>query len=416
MHVGRALLACIPLICAAPWCARAQDAPSNEASTRAPDQTDQTVDTRAQYPAFLAHSFFAVNAGYIGYSFTQEQLEPGTRVASIATPHIAARIAVFGHEFGEHIAVQCTYMRPVRYVTYRDVNGDEHAHHVFAHFGGLTLQARTPITRRTFVYGEGGLGITSRRGFSVEGRPAIDDAHYASVLVGGGVDYRVSPTWTLTAGLTFSPASTAAREPHTVFASGGFRYTMRPLPQERVDAIRRAGFIFPAHLLQLEYSTGFGYGVNTFVSKSIPIFWGGNVKIDRGFAVHYDQNVFHTTKIFALDLGASVSSWRSLNDRNHFVTASVYPLLRFIAIRTRAADVYFSYSLAGPTYVSRVVIDGMDTGNHFTFQDFMGAGVFFGARRSMTAQVKINHYSNGNIFTHNAGLKVPLTFGIGWTF
>ena len=191
---------------------------------------------------------------------------------------------------------------------------------------------------------------------------------------------------------------------------------MRPLPQERVDAIRRAGFRFPAHVVQLEYSTGVGYGVNTFVSRSVPIFWGGNVKVDRGFAVHYDQNVFHTIKVFALDLGASISSWRSLRDRDHFVTASVYPLLRFIAIRTKPADVYISYSLAGPTYVSRVVIDGMDTGNHFTFQDFMGAGVFFGARRTMTAQVKINHYSNGNIFTRNAGLKVPLTFAIGWTF
>jgi hypothetical protein len=30
--------------------------------------------------------------------------------------------------------------------------------------------------------------------------------------------------------------------------------------------------------------------------------------------------------------------------------------------------------------------------------------------------VKINHYSNGNVFTDNAGVKVPLTFGFGYTF
>ena len=411
----RSLLVCLALLCASGGAA-AQESAQSSAGTPASDQRVEHNDTRAQYPAFLANSFFAINAGYIDYAFNQQQLEPGTRAASISIPHVAARVAVFGHEFGEHISVQCTYMRPVRYVTYRNVNGDESAHHVFAHFGGLTVQARAPIARRTFVYGEGGLGVTSRRGFSVRGVPAVRDAHYASLLVGGGLDYRVRPNWTLTAGVTFSPAASADREPHAMFASAGFRYTMRPLPQDRVDAIRRAGFRFPARVLQLEYSTGVGYGINTFVSRSVPIFWGGNVKVDRGVAVHYDQNVFHTMKVFALDIGGSISSWRSLNNRDHFVTASVYPLLRFFAIRTKPADVYFSYSLAGPTYVSRVVIDGMDTGNHFTFQDFMGAGVFFGARRTMTAQVKINHYSNGNIFTHNAGLKVPLTFGIGWTF
>jgi len=410
------LLVCLSLLCAAQRPAAGQETTAAAGDAAPRDPTATATDTRAQYPAFLANSFFAINAGYIGYAFTQDQLEPGSRAGSITTPHVAARIAVFGHEFGEHIAVQCTYMRPVRYVTYRDVNGDDTAHHVFAHFGGITVQARAPLASRTYVYGEGGLGITSRRGFTLAGVPAMRDAHYASVLLGGGLDYRVSPTWTLTAGLTFSPASTADREPHTTFASAGFRYTMRRLPQARVDAIRRAGFRFPQRLVQLEYSTGVGYGINTFVSKSVPIFWGGNVKVDRGFAVHYDQNVFHTMKVFALDIGGSLSSWRSLNNRDHFVTASVYPLLRFFAIRTKPADIYFSYSLAGPTYVSRVVIDGMDTGNHFTFQDFMGAGIFFGARRSMTAQVKINHYSNGNIFTHNAGLKVPLTFGIGWTF
>jgi hypothetical protein len=28
--------------------------------------------------------------------------------------------------------------------------------------------------------------------------------------------------------------------------------------------------------------------------------------------------------------------------------------------------------------------------------------------------VKINHYSNGNIFTQNAGVKIPLTFSVGY--
>jgi hypothetical protein len=62
------------------------------------------------------------------------------------------------------------------------------------------------------------------------------------------------------------------------------------------------------------------------------------------------------------------------------------------------------------------VLDRLDTGRHFTFQDFMGAGAFLGRGRHVAAGIKINHYSNGNIFTQNAGVKIPLTVTLGYTF
>jgi hypothetical protein len=46
----------------------------------------------------------------------------------------------------------------------------------------------------------------------------------------------------------------------------------------------------------------------------------------------------------------------------------------------------------------------------------MGAGVFLGSHRTMSAGVKINHYSNGNIFTKNAGVKIPVTVALGYAF
>ena len=98
------------------------------------------------------------------------------------------------------------------------------------------------------------------------------------------------------------------------------------------------------------------------------------------------------------------------------MTLSAYPLLRFTILRTRPADVWAMYSLAGPTYISKTIIDGRDTGRRFTFQDFMGAGAFAGKGRRVSLSVKINHYSNGNLFAENAGVKVPITFSIGYTF
>ena len=46
----------------------------------------------------------------------------------------------------------------------------------------------------------------------------------------------------------------------------------------------------------------------------------------------------------------------------------------------------------------------------------MGIGLFAGRNRHLNLGVKINHFSNGNIFTQNAGVKIPLTFAAGYAF
>ena len=383
-----------------------------------PPSPQEREDTRTQYPALLANSYFSVNVGYVDYLFSAEQLEPGVRAGSVEIPHAAVRAVVLGHQFTRYVSAQGSYMRPVSYVTYRNINGaagDDH-HHVRVDFGAVTLKVQAPFGDRFAVYGEGGLGFTSRSGFEINGIPAVKDAHFASVLVGGGIEYHVSPTWDLTMGTTYSPGKSNVSQPPTLFSSGGFRYTMRPLPAERVDANRRTGYIFPAHLFQVQYSTGTGYAVNRFVSHTVPVFWGGNVKVETGLAGHYEHNVFHGRKLFALDVGASAGAWRSRRNKDRFYTLSLYPLLRFTLLRTKPADLYVAYSLVGPTYISKTVLDDLNTGHHFTFQDFMGVGVFAGQTRHLNLGIKINHYSNGNIFTENAGVKIPLTISLGYAF
>jgi hypothetical protein len=43
-------------------------------------------------------------------------------------------------------------------------------------------------------------------------------------------------------------------------------------------------------------------------------------------------------------------------------------------------------------------------------------GEFLGRSRRVNAGVRIAHYSNGNFFPRNAGLSIPLTFALGYTF
>ena len=384
---------------------------------RAPALAQTSDDARTQYPKVLQNSFVTINVGAIDQPFSQAVLQPGFHAASIEVPRIDVRVMLIGRELNRVLSAQASYMRPLNYVAFTSVRpGDADAHHVRVNFGAVTLKARAPLHGRLSAYGEGGLGFTSRTGFGLGDADVVTDAHYASALVGGGIEYRVSTSWDLTGGITLSPGHASVNQPRTIYSSGGFRYTVRPLPADRVEANRNAGFVFPRQIVQVEYSSGTGYAVNDFVSKKVPIFWGGHAQVDFGIAPHYERNVFHTRKVFGLDVGASAGFYKSRQNNDRFFTLSLYPLFRFTFLRARVADMYFAYSLAGPTYISKIVLDDLDTGRHFTFQDFMGIGWFAGAKRSVNVGVKINHYSNGNIFTQNAGVKIPLTFSVGYAF
>ena len=46
----------------------------------------------------------------------------------------------------------------------------------------------------------------------------------------------------------------------------------------------------------------------------------------------------------------------------------------------------------------------------------MGVGAFIGKSRRLNVDVSIKHFSNGNLATSNAGIKIPLTFKLGLAF
>jgi hypothetical protein len=375
-------------------------------------------DKRAQYSPVLSNSYFNVDIGYIGYSFSNEQLEPGFQAGSVHIPNTAVKLVLFGHHFNEYLSAQITYMRPVSWVEYKNVNGDQSSHSVWMNVAGLTVRSRFPIGKKTSTYSEGGLGIITRRGFSINGVKALKDANYASFLFGTGISYHLNPKWDLHINGSWSPSHKKVRQPSTIFISGGFSYTMRPLPAKTVERNSSGKHIFPRNLLQVGYTTNsLGYGVNNAVSKGpVPIFWGGDAKVARGASLHYQRSIFHSRRVFSFEWGASVSYWQSRNQKNKFFTASLFPLLRFTAWRSKSTDLYFNYSVAGPTYISRTLIDNEDTGEKFTFQDFMGMGIFTGKKRNLNAELRIAHYSNGNIFPSNTGVMIPLTFNLGYTF
>lgn len=411
------LFACLSLYSGRAWADEPSPLLPSMSSLFAPDPAPRK-DTRTEYPRFLSDSYVTVGFGSINYPFSNFQLEPGTRVERISVPHAAVRLVLFGHRFHKYLSGQVSYMRPVRYVTYHNVNGTGIDRSVWVAVGEVTLKSQLPLTKKLELYGEFGVSNTTRKGFSVNDVKVVDNTHVASIVIGSGLEYHVDDRWDLLAGMSYAGAHARHRQPETVFTSLGFRYNMRHGSNEGASSpVADPSYIFPEYTAQLGFSTKqFGYSVNRAVSSKVPIFWGGEVEAANGMHARLQRNVFHTRKVFSLDLGVSAGFWKSRRDGVQFEAFSAYPLFRFTLLRTPAADFYASYSVAGPTLITSKRLDGRDLGTHFTFQDLLGVGTYFGKRRNLLAEVSIGHFSNGNLFAENPGTKVPLTLNLGVAF
>jgi hypothetical protein len=374
-------------------------------------------DNRTQYPSFLANSYFSVNLGYLDIPFSNAQLEPGYTAESFKVPPTTLRIVLLGHQFNKHLSAQVSYMRPATYASAYNVNGDQQNHYIWMHYGSLTLKSQVPLSRKISLAAEAGLGIVTRKGFSINDVPVVRSGSYETVFAAAGFEYHLTRKWDLLLGTAFTPSNKDLKQPRSLYHSVGFRYNMRPLSEQQVRDNASGNYIFPKHLLQVGYTTNqFGYHSNNFLSKKVPIFWGGGVELEKGFTLRYQRNLFHTKKVFAFNLGTSVSWWQTKTNKDQFFSLALSPIFQFNVLRTKAIDGYLFYSVAGPSYLSKTVLDGQLTGKNFTFQDYMGFGFFTGKKRNLNLELNINHYSNGNIFVHNAGIKIPLTFMVGYAF
>ena len=375
-------------------------------------------DSRTQFPSFLSKSYFGLDIGYINYQFTNEQLNQGYESSSIEIPHAAIRVTLLGYRFNKYVSAELNYLRPVSWVRYVYINGAHWNLPVAMNIVSLVAKPSVPISRSFSLKGELGAALVTRAGFSIDDTKLMEDANVITATFGAGAIYHINRNWDLKVHASMSPKHKATKQPATIFLSGGFVYNMHPLSAEKVAKNASTGYLFPRNLLQVGYSTNqFGYALNDFFSKGpVPVFWGGNVHVVHGVSLHYQRNIFHTRKVFSLDWGSSVAYWKSSGKAENFYTVSLYPLLRFTVLRVKPMDVYFNYSVAGPTYISRIKIDSLSTGEKFTFQDMMGMGIYAGKKRKMNAELRIVHYSNGNLFPQNEGVKIPMTFNLGWTF
>jgi hypothetical protein len=374
-------------------------------------------NNRNQLPRFLQHAYFGVDVGYIHYPFSNKQMEAGYQPESIHIPHAALRITLLGYHFNKFFSGRITYLRPVNWVEYKNINHFPSTRFVRMNEAGLTLRSSLPLKKRFSVFAEGGVAVITRRGFDMAAEPGMKDANFLSLMAGGGFQWRMNNNFDLDAAFAWSPQNARTKQPHTVFYSAGFSYSLRKLSTAQLEKNSKPNKSFSHNIIQFGWTTNAaGYGINNFFSKTLHIFWAGEAQVANGFSFNYQRNIFHTKKVFSWDWGTGISYWQSRKNNERFFTIAAYPVFRFTVFRLKPADIYFDYSLAGPAFISKTMIDDKRTGEQFTFQDFMGMGIFAGKKRSWSAELRIAHYSNGNIFPQNDGVMIPLSLNAGYSF
>jgi hypothetical protein len=388
--------------------------------------SQEEKESKTKFTKFLSKSYYSINFGGVFYPFSNDHLIDGYQTETFSRNWFSGRL-LLGHQITDDLAVQFGTLRPASWFKYDNVNNIGYERSVWINAWSLSLKKDFKLHNNTSFYAEAGVANLTRFGFSINDKIVYEDAHYASLLYGFGVQHKLNDKWRLSLNGTFLPKSAKQNQPSISQISFGFEYHLQQLDDKKATDFANNKYFFPDNILQVSYGTSaIGFGVNRFFGMSlkvgnfesfgIPIFWVGEVKANHAISVTYQKLVFRTEKIFSLDWGTSVTYFQSELTHENVFAFSVFPVMRFYLLRKKGFDFYTNYSLIGPTFITKSDIDGFKSGPKITYQDTMGFGVFFGKERKYNFELRIMHYSNGNIFTRNAGVAVPLQLTLGKTF
>jgi hypothetical protein len=369
------------------------------------------TDNYTTNPKWNKHWWLDVTAGYSDFAFTNADLAPGFHARSVTTNSTGFR-GELGYNFNDYLAIELSLMRGVNWVQYHSLIAPNDWHSVWNSLFGLTLRPTLPLGRSVGLYGEAGLGYISRHGFSYQNTTVVTNDIVLTPLFGTGFIFNVWQDLFIDLNAIYSLPNTNQQQPQTWYTGLGLFYLLGSNPASATEISQW----FAENLIQLNYMNKSIFDGNIADSIYLPIFFTSDITVEQGLSLIYERNVFHTSKVFSLELGASLGNWTSSQLQQNFTTVSIFPEIKLWLVRCPRFDLYFTYSLAGPTIISRKRIDNYDTGTNFTFEDFIGFGTYLGKAKHFNMNIQLMHFSNGNLFPENPGVDVPLMFGLGYSF
>ncbi len=383
-------------------------------------------DLKTQPSPFLSKSYFGVNFGAIFYPFSNSNLIDGYSSDTFSNNRFSGRF-LLGYKLARDFAIQFGVLRPASWFKYDNVNNIGYKKSVWITAWSLSLKRSFQLNKRFSLYAEAGVANLTRVGFDINDKIIYPSAHFANLIYGVGANYHISKKWKLSFNGTFLPKSQKYNQPSISQASIGFEYHLQKKPEELAKEYSENSYFFPENIIQVSYGTHeTGFGVNRFFGMSmkvgnfesfgIPVFWVGDVKARNAFSITYQRLAYRSRKDFSLEWGVSITSFNTISSREPIFAFSIFPVIRFYLLRRPEFDFYTNYSIVGPTFLTKKNIDNLDSGPKATFQDTLGFGVFLGKERKYNLELRIMHYSNGNIFPQNSGVAIPLQLTIGKTF
>ncbi len=255
-----------------------------------------------------------------------------------------------------------------------------------------------------------GYSYRSRHGIRKDDEFVVDNHSGGSLLVGAGLHHLIGKHF-LT-GLMAQYSFSTDKMPYSFYVGGMAAYYFNSAASQPGDTDAEESVFFPKQELALSlYNRDV---VNVEYPRRIPFFWAGGVKLQHGFSLSYRRAFYHSQRHFSLEWGANAQSMTSQKNNTDLYALSLFSSLRYWFLRTTNTDAYFSYTLAGPTYISRNQVDDKATGKHFTFFDAITLGVIY--QHHLDLGLEMAHYSNGNLFPENPGFCIPLSLRIGYVF
>lgn len=384
-------------------------------------------NSKIQPSKFLENFYYSINFGGIFYPFSNDNLIEGYKSDTFSRNWFSGKLG-FGYKIKENLALQFGVIRPAAWFKYDNINNIGYERTVWVNAWYLSLKKNINLHKKLSVYGELGAANVTRVGFSIDDQIIYPDAHFGSLFYGFGFNYKLNERWRLALNGTFMPKSVKNNQPSISQTSFGFEYHIQKVDSKlALEYENDKRYFFPDNILQISYgSSEIGFGANKFFSMNlkvgnfesfgIPVFWLGTVRAKHSFSVTYQRLAFRTQKLFSLDWGVSATAFQTEATNENVLAFSIFPTMRFYLMRRKGFDMYTNYSVIGPTYLTKSNIDNLETGPKTTYQDTMGLGMFFGEKRNYNVELRIIHYSNGNIFVNNSGVAIPIQFTIGKTF
>jgi hypothetical protein len=124
-------------------------------------------------------------------------------------------------------------------------------------------------------------------------------------------------------------------------------------------------------------------------------------------AALYQPSMLIVNKLY-LYFDVSYGHWWVNNVPHHCLNIiAIAPIVRYYFALNPNYSPFITASL-GFSYLSKTRLSNSNLGIHFAFQDQLGVGVAFGAKKQYALTLSALHYSNGSMSAMNAGITAPL--------